>query len=128
VAVGFTKQQSAANDICCGNLRRSPRSFRCRGRDPADKSTGVCARRSGADVAKGDYDDAVNWGAVVVVDLLDTFLDIDVAPDDEPADAVDAGRHNRYVSALVIAPGTADRSHDRDVAAARGYDDNTLTI
>ena len=101
--------------------------MRCRGRDLADKSTGVCARRSSAGVAKGDYDDAVNRGTVVG-GLVDSFLDIDVAPDDEPADAVDAGCHNGYVSALAIATATAHRSHDGDVPAARGHDDNTLKI
>jgi hypothetical protein len=103
--------------------------LRCRGRDLADKSTGVCARRSGAAVAKGDYDDAVNRGTVVG-GLVDSFLDIDVAPDDDPADAVDAGRHNRYVNALALATATATayRGHDGDVPAARGYDDNTLRI
>lgn len=104
--------------------------MRCRGRDLADRSTGVCARRSSAGVAKGDYDDAVNRGTVVAVvgGLVDSFLDIDVAADDEPADAVDAGRHNGYVSALAIATATAHRSHDGDVPAARGHDDNTLKI
>ena len=103
--------------------------MRCRGRDLADKSTGVCARRSSAGVTKGDYDDAVNRGTVFG-GLVDSFLDIDVAPDDEPADAVDAGRHNGYVSALAIATATATahRSHDGDVPAARGHDDNTLKI
>jgi hypothetical protein len=89
----------------------------CRGRDPADRSTGVCARRSSAVVAKGkgDYDDAVNRGAGVV-GLVDVFLDLDVAPDDEPADVVDSGRHNRYVSATATATATDHRSHDHDVA------------
>lgn len=101
--------------------------MRCRGRDLADKSTGVCARRSGAAGAKGDYDDAVNRGTVVG-GLVDSFLDIDVPPDDDPADAVNAGGHNGYVSALAIATATAYRGHDGDVPAARGYDDNTLRI
>jgi hypothetical protein len=101
--------------------------LRCRCRDLADKSTGVCARRSSAGVAKRDDDDAVNRGTVVG-GLVDSFLDIDVAPDDELADAVDAGRHNGYVSALAIATATAYRGHDGDVPAARGYDDNTLRI
>jgi len=101
--------------------------LRCRGRDLADRSTGVCACRSGAGVATRDDDDAVNRGTVVG-GLVDSFLDIDVAADDEPADAVDAGRHNGYVSALAIATATAHRSHDGDVPAARGHDDNTLKI
>ena len=101
--------------------------MRCRGRDLADRSTGVCARRSSAGVAKSDYDDAVNRGTVVG-GLVDSFLDIDVAPDDDRADAVDAGRHNGYVSALAIATATTHRSHDGDVPAARGHDDNTLKI
>jgi hypothetical protein len=100
--------------------------LRCRGRDPADRSAGVCACRSRAVVAKADYEDAVNRGGgiAVVVGLLDSFLgvDSDAASDDEHADAVDAGRHDGYVSTL----GTAHRRHDRDVAAARGHDDNTL--